>query len=179
MTTAGVLAAAAASLLGLFTTAPSAAAATSPAGVVSPAVNGGETALYSVGSKAYGLHVWGSRTTHLQYQQDGNFVLYCNGNGKGGDGQGNVIWATNLYNGAWVSPPAYLIFQTGGNLVIYPASGSPWATGTDGNGGDFAVVQNDGNFVVYRRGGGNGDGAIWASNTRYNSKCPETTGYNN
>jgi hypothetical protein len=76
-----------ASVLGMLLSTPSASATpTVRAHAVAPQIMSGETALYSVGSKAYGPHTWDSLTTHLVYQSDGNFVPYCN-NGK-------VLWAT-------------------------------------------------------------------------------------
>jgi hypothetical protein len=53
-----------------------------------------------------------------------------------------------------------LVMQYDGNLVLYPPRGRAcWDTATVGL-GEYAVYQDDGNFVVY--GGGR---ARWASNT--------------
>ena len=56
-----------------------------------------------------------------------------------------------------------LIMQTDGNLVVYDLRNgrSPmWASDTAGASSTRAVMQGDGNFVVYT-----GDQAIWASET--------------
>ena len=42
-----------------------------------------------------------------------------------------------------------LAMQTDGNLVLYSLGVPMWATGTNGRGGDVAVMQGDGNFVLY------------------------------
>lgn len=48
-----------------------------------------------------------------------------------------------------------LVEQTDGNLVIYRASDghSTWASGTVGDYNAWAVMQSDGNFVIYRPDG--------------------------
>ena len=60
-----------------------------------------------------------------------------------------------------------LILQTDGNLVEYDSSGMAlWATGTSGKDSIAAVMQDDGNLVVY--GPNKADGSlnpIWNSNT--------------
>ena len=48
-------------------------------------------------------------------------------------------------NGAYV-----LVMQADGNFVLYGPTGAVWWTGTQGNPGAFAVMQNAGNLVVYR-----------------------------
>jgi hypothetical protein len=53
-----------------------------------------------------------------------------------------------------------LCYQTDGNLVNYRGSTAVWASGTQLTGG-FAILQNDGNLVVYTSGGQ----ARWASDT--------------
>ncbi|MFJ1752284.1 glycoside hydrolase domain-containing protein [Kitasatospora sp. NPDC088134] len=64
-----------------------------------------------------------------------------------------------------------LAMQPDGNLVAYlkATGGIPqalWSTNTAGNPGAYAVMQDDGNLVVYRGDGGPGvGGALWASNT--------------
>jgi hypothetical protein len=50
--------------------------------------------------------------------------------------------------------------QDDGNLVIYGFPGALWASGTDGQGGQFLIVQSDGNLVIYKPGP-----AVWATNT--------------
>jgi hypothetical protein len=63
-----------------------------------------------------------------------------------------------------------LVLQTDGNLVLYWTAGQPfdaspgatpmWATNTVGTGSSQAVMQGDGNFVLYAPGG-----PTWASGT--------------
>lgn len=53
------------------------------------------------------------------------------------------------------------VLQDDGNLVLYENGGRAlWATGTNGRAVRFAVMQGDGNFVIYGY-----PNAIWASNT--------------
>lgn len=74
----------------------------------------------------------------LNYQNDGNLVLYQVGVG--------AIWSTNT-----ITTPGYAIMQTDGNFVLYWPNGVPyWATNTWGNPGSYLTVQNDGNVVLYR-----------------------------
>ena len=54
-----------------------------------------------------------------------------------------------------------LAMQTDGNLVLYSFGVPLWATGTNGAGGDVAVMQGDGNFVLYD----DHSQPLWASGT--------------
>jgi hypothetical protein len=54
-----------------------------------------------------------------------------------------------------------LCMQSDGNLVEYTAGRPLWWTGSAGNGGDHAVMQSDGNFVVYASTGH----VLWSSGT--------------
>ncbi|MFD9339153.1 hypothetical protein ACFWBF_32910 [Streptomyces sp. NPDC060028] len=61
---------------------------------------------------------------------------------------------------------AVLVMQTDGNLVLHLSvdghkGPAVWATGTWGNAGAHAVLQDDGNLVVYRPDGR----AVWATGT--------------
>jgi hypothetical protein len=58
-----------------------------------------------------------------------------------------------------------LSMQTDGNLVLYMGDRALWATGTKGKGGAVAVMQGDGNLVVYDRR----NKALWASGTNGHS----------
>jgi hypothetical protein len=81
-----------------------------------------------------------------------------------------VMWAGNtLYQGdsIWSCDDDKLVgkyqltLQTDGNLVLYDhkmGTGPVWATGVRG---DYAVMQSDGNFVLYQWSGH----AVWASGT--------------
>ncbi len=98
-------------------------------------------------------HTWTSTSVHLVWQTDGNLVLYCNDNGK-------VLWATNTYG----QDDTHIEFSGGGITISALEGGAStllwWAGG--GNPNDYAYVQNDGNFVIYRPNGG---GAEWATGT--------------
>lgn len=54
-----------------------------------------------------------------------------------------------------------LVMQGDGNLVLYQGSKALWNSATNGRGGQRAVMQTDGNFVVYSSGGA----ALWNSGT--------------
>lgn len=54
-----------------------------------------------------------------------------------------------------------LVMQTDGNLVLYTNGKASWASNTHGNPGAKALLQDDGNFVVYSSAGK----ALWASHT--------------
>ncbi|MFJ5535174.1 hypothetical protein [Streptomyces sp. NPDC093261] len=64
-----------------------------------------------------------------------------------------------------------LTMQTDGNLVARLNTGKGagqvvWSSGTSGNSGGYAVLQTDGNLVVYTSTGGAGrGGALWSSHT--------------
>ncbi|MGW4381913.1 glycoside hydrolase domain-containing protein [Kitasatospora sp. NPDC004531] len=63
-----------------------------------------------------------------------------------------------------------LTMQADGNLVAYLKAGTGsrplWSTNTYGNAGAYAVMQDDGNLVIYRADGGPGNGgALWATTT--------------
>jgi hypothetical protein len=45
------------------------------------------------------------------------------------------------------------IMQADGNFVLYGPAGPIWSTGTHGHPGSYLVVQNDGNVVIYGPGG--------------------------
>lgn len=117
-----------------------------------------------------GIALWASNTNAtnaiLAMQGDGNLVIY--------DGTGRPIWASNT-NGT--GSGNFLGIQDDGNLVVYTSSDVPvWASGARGNelyapatlkpgyylhsvNGQYkAIMQFDGNFVVYM-----GSTAIWAS----------------
>ena len=104
----------------------------------------------------------------LRVQDDGNVVIY----------QGSTpLWATNTVTGSvWLQPGQsktsrngqfLLTLQTDGNLVEYNAAGQPlWASGTANQRTVEAILQTDGNFVVY--GTPKPDGSqrpLWASGT--------------
>jgi hypothetical protein len=61
----------------------------------------------------------------------------------------------------------WLTMQHDGNLVVYDAAGQPlWASNTRGSGGVRAIMQTDGNFVVYKSYTSMAPSqAVWASGT--------------
>jgi hypothetical protein len=57
-----------------------------------------------------------------------------------------------------------LVFEANGNLVLYQLNGfAIWATNTAGQTATSAIMQTDGNFVLYANGS-----TIWSSNTAGN-----------
>ena len=76
----------------------------------------------------------------LILQNDGNLVLYGNGNGT-------AMWSSGTYG----SGADHLLMQNDGNLVLYKANGAwVWQTHTYGKGPANAVLDEDGNFKVVR-----------------------------
>ncbi|BDZ52147.1 hypothetical protein GCM10025867_43880 [Frondihabitans sucicola] len=109
-----------------------------------------------------GRWIWQTATQHnpgarLEMQADGNFVVYSKAN--------KALWNTGT-NGAGSSPKAVL--QSNGDLQVVTSRGVVWHNGASGSstllsnttlkGGQFlhdptgllqAIMQTDGNFVVY------------------------------
>lgn len=85
----------------------------------------------------------------LDFQSDGNLVLYSSG---------KATWSTGT-NG---KSAAKLYMQPDGNLVIYNTAGQPlWNSNTYGQGNSTLVMQTDGNLVTYNSSGI----ATWNSGT--------------
>jgi len=117
-------------------------------------------------------------------QDDGNFVLVHADNGAPNLGQ--PYWsvfgnATNKIVGKYSGGPCFVTMQSDGNLVLYngrsPVSpGSPyWATSGTAQpelGTFAAVMQNDANFVVYKRDPKSSKlgGVLFATGTDYISR---------
>jgi parallel beta-helix repeat protein len=55
----------------------------------------------------------------------------------------------------------HLILQNDGNLVLYQGGTPLWASGTTGSSSAVAIMQGDGNFVIYNAAGT----ALWSSGT--------------
>ncbi|MFC6986729.1 hypothetical protein [Streptomyces cirratus] len=95
----------------------------------------------------------------LVLQQDNNLVMYRKSDGK-------AIWGSGTYGNR-----SALTLQMGdnGDLTLHEYGQSRtvrWRTGTAGHDGAYALLQDDGNFVVYKKDGGPGKGgALWNSGT--------------
>ncbi|GLX23380.1 MULTISPECIES: hypothetical protein [Streptomyces] len=75
--------------------------------------------------------------------------------------RGSTLWAGSQIESSTRYGYARLVMQTDGNLVLYGSNwGVCWASHTYGSGGNRAVYQPDGNFVVYSN-----KGDVWASHT--------------
>jgi hypothetical protein len=115
----------------------------------------------------------GSGSTYVTAQTDGNLVVY--------DATGKPHWNSGTY-GRNTTGDVRLVMQDDGNLVLYSGSTATWASNTvqveqkrdtlqqngtlrnneqitSADGRYRAVMQSDGNFVVY------GSGALWNSST--------------
>lgn len=92
----------------------------------------------------------------ISQASDGNLVLY--------DNRGYALWSPGQ-----AALSSYLLLQTGDNLVLYNGVGGTvlWSSGTggDGYGSPYAVVQSDGNYVLY----GNSSNALWDTGTSWDS----------
>jgi len=81
-------------------------------------------------------------------------------------GDGNLVLYKNDSTPLWAShtdgkPVNQAIMQTDGNFVVYGPSGPLWASNTDGHPGSALLVQDDGNAVIYDPNGQ----PRWATNT--------------
>ncbi|MEV7521774.1 hypothetical protein [Streptomyces sp. NPDC091371] len=100
-----------------------------------------------------------SATVWMVLQEDGNLVMYRKRDGK-------AIWSSGTYG---LRYSATLEMDPKGDLILREgdqASTVRWHSGTDGNPDAYALLQDDGNFVVYKKDGGPGKGgALWATGT--------------
>jgi hypothetical protein len=115
---------------------------------------------------------------------DGNLVLYCKNSGYSVVLQkylsaGQAVWASGFHDSSGINYGVKMDFWTDGNLATYIAdnttAGQPnysytWDTKTWHGADTWAVVQADGNFVLWE-----GGRAVWASNTYH--VCPGTEDY--
>ena len=102
-----------------------------------------------------GAYLWPAERASLHFQCDGNLVIYCN--------NGHAVWSSET-DGSY----GYYAFQSDGNMVIYGEANRQdpiWSTGTAHHSGDYAVMQDDSNFVIYASPGK----PLWASGT--SGKC--------
>ncbi|MFI0418684.1 hypothetical protein [Spongiactinospora sp. 9N601] len=119
--------------------------------------------------------LWSSGTgdtpgAFLAVQGDGNLVIYAQ--------SGEAVWErkasfARLTADRELRPGDYLrsaqrryrlVMQEDGNLVLQSGGAALWSSKTGGNAGAFAVMQNDGNFVVYS----SGDKPLWGTRTAGN-----------
>ncbi|MFJ6052258.1 hypothetical protein [Streptomyces sp. NPDC092307] len=113
---------------------------------------------------AWGSGNWAqSATVWLVLQQDNNLVMYRKRDGK-------AIWNSGTYGGSQ-RVTLQMPYKDRGDLTIANASlnndgAVRWRTYTGGNPDAWALLQDDGNFVVYKKTGGPGKGgALWNSGT--------------
>ena len=129
----------------------------------------GNLVIYS----ATGAPLWGSGTSGndggawLSFHNDGNLVVTSASGGAlwvSGKRVGSLPSATTLHEDQYVvsgDGVDTLNMQEDGNLVVISLGHAIWASGTSGNPGAYAVMQGDGNLVVYSSSGA----GLWASGT--------------
>ncbi|MBW5485289.1 hypothetical protein [Streptomyces bambusae] len=100
-----------------------------------------------------------SATVWLVFQKDNNLVMYRKSDGK-------AIWSSGTYGNR---NALTLEMEDNGDLTLHENGQYQtvrWRTGTGGNTGAYALLQDDGNFVVYKQDGGPGKGgALWHTGT--------------
>lgn len=83
-----------------------------------------------------------NRLYHLEYQPDGNLVLYTADNFP--------YFASNTPG----TSPGFTVMQDDGNFVVYDGTGTPiWASGTWGNPGAFLTLDDDGSLNIWSADG--------------------------
>lgn len=126
---------------------------------------------------ATGTALWetqtkGTGTAFAQIQDDGNFVLYTSAP-KSTWQSGTKYYPSRLNAGGSLTAGQALqspngafkaVLQGDGNFVLYGPAGWTWQSDTDGSGATKLSVQTDGNLVLY--GGGK---AIWHTSTSGNT----------
>jgi len=131
---------------------------------------------WEVGEYSDAYQLWGPYTV-LRIEGNGDLALYCYYNGQ----RGARIWHTDTVDDSWRYQDNFVYAQSTGNLSVwhyYAGSGDPtavWASLTSPptiqDRGAEAIVQADGNFVIYDSAGN----ALWSSNTYH--ACPGTLQY--
>ncbi|MCB5178763.1 hypothetical protein [Streptomyces antimicrobicus] len=97
-------------------------------------------------------------TVWLMLQSDNNLVMY-----RKSDGQ--AVWSSGTWGG---DKPVTLQMDANGDLVVrqHYTYATLWHSNTEGSRGAYALLQDDGNLVVYNKDGGPGKGgALWHSGT--------------
>lgn len=117
----------------------------------------------SSGGALWNSQTNGSGATFAQVQDDGNFVLYTSlSNGRAVWQSGTQYYPSRLNAQGTLSAGQRLqspngvyeaVMQGDGNFVLYGPAGAMWHTGTSGSGANRAVVQSDGNLVLYNAAG--------------------------
>ena len=132
----------------------------------------GNLVLYRAGTAIWASGTNGFANATLVVQTDGNLVIYSKDNvAIWNSGTNANLWRLNsghqLQKGESLRSldgRFELILQTDGNLVLYRIGSGPiWDSRTAGAIVNNAVMQGDGNFVVYGP-----SGAIWNSQTENN-----------
>lgn len=96
-----------------------------------------------------------NRQYYLEFQTDGNLVLYSR--------QGSSLWASKTDG----KPVTRCVMQDDGNFVIYNVGTAVWSSKTEGNPNSRLVLQDDGNLVIYNRN----NKSIWAAKKTDQSKA--------
>ncbi|WP_329578592.1 hypothetical protein OG500_09520 [Kitasatospora sp. NBC_01250] len=126
------------------------------------ALPGGPSERLSTSTPNFGCGAaWYAAQTTLKFQCDGNLVLYRNSDG-------HAMWATGTYG--TTNNPTILDFSHNGDIEMLRTE--DWGTGVfcdlgsdNPAPGGTAVIQDDGNFVIYNTAGQ----ATWATGT-YNNQ---------
>ncbi|MER6781117.1 MULTISPECIES: trypsin-like serine protease [unclassified Streptomyces] len=120
-----------------------------------------------------------NRGAYLRFQEDGNLVVYKK---DGGPDQGGAIWASGSYRRAnvltsgtqyqapfWIDAETKIFYMDrGGRLVIWDKSRGKelWTSNAYGGDGSHLAMQADGNFILYKKDGGDGKGgSVWSTAT--------------
>jgi hypothetical protein len=127
-----------------------------------------QTVIMFDGASYSSTQEWWGPYTVLKLQSDGNLVLYCQSNGN----LGKPVWATNT--SVWWPTNGQADFASDGNLNVWDIAGTErikvaWSSNTPG--GYEAIVQADGNFVIY-----NSSGTALGGSYTYH-QCPGTEAY--
>ncbi|MGW0771264.1 hypothetical protein [Streptomyces sp. NPDC002676] len=142
------------------------------------------TSTLHTGSEWTPTTTFNSAFTYLRFQGDGNLVLYCKYSGYSyGLGRnvsaGQAVWASGFTNSGTRYNADKWDFWSDGNMATYGSyqaigSNDPWHvtwnTQTWYGSDTIAIVQTDGNFVLWE-----GGVARWASNTYH--YCPGSQDY--
>jgi hypothetical protein len=109
----------------------------------------GNLVLYAPGRALWNSKTSGSAPGRLILQEDGNIVLYSQSMG--------VLWASysngaRYSDGDAITSPdgqSFAVMQADGNFVVYTPWGVRWASNTSGRHAAYLVLQADGNAVIF------------------------------